>query len=107
MYAQLGVDNTGLVTLKGLVNKVGGEYVNSGVTVTMTLYDSAWNEVSGQAWPTTLAYVAGSDGTYQGKIQKAANRVRGQRYTVEVVVTDGTDTGTFSKEIRSPRRGDS
>lgn len=59
------INNDMVVMLLSLRNKATGKAVND-ATVTVTLTDASGVEVSGQSWPTSLAYVAGSKGDYQG-----------------------------------------
>lgn len=63
-------------------------YLNSG-TCTVTVFGEDGQEVAGQTWPTSMPYVAGSDGVYRGTIRKDAALVLGGRYEAVVAFDAG------------------
>lgn len=82
----LYVDTDHALSVSGLQGS-GGDYVNN-ATVQATVYESdGTTEVSGQSWPVTLDYQAGTDGNYSGVIDNAANLVDGAYYQVVVTAT--------------------
>lgn len=81
-------DNT--LTLNGLYDPVGEAYLNA-ATVTCTLKHPDGTEVAGQSWPTTMAYVSGSDGAYQCNLADTLDVDDGDAVKV-VVNADGGGT---------------
>lgn len=84
----IGSDN--LVRLDALNNASTGAYVNN-ATVTFTLRDSGGNVV-GSLQNVPMAYVAGSNGRYEGTIPNSVSSsltVNGQ-YTIEITATSGS-----------------
>jgi hypothetical protein len=77
-----------LVRLDKLKNASTDAYINS-ATVTFTLKDSAGAAVQG---PTSMGYVAASNGRYEGVITNATSTGLSQTeaYTVEVTATSGS-----------------
>lgn len=87
--ATLYVGNDTVLEVKGLKNEVTGAFLNA-ATVTATLSDSASGaEVSGQSWPVTLAYVAGSDGDYRATLSYAMSLTANGRYTASITADAG------------------
>lgn len=81
--------NDMVVEVRGLENDVAGAWIND-ATVTCTLKDAGGDEVAGQGWPTTLAYVAESDGVYRGTLSYLAAISPGSRYTLVIDVLAGS-----------------
>jgi hypothetical protein len=78
--------------IKGLFNVADDAFVNN-ATVIVTVKDSAGNEVSGQVWPTTMDYVAASNGNYRAVIEDDAGFVAGDSYTAHITADDGGSIG--------------
>jgi hypothetical protein len=97
-------DNDHVLELAGLVDTVGGEFVNS-ATVTFTLYDSTDTEVTGQSWPATMSYVTASDGKYRATINNTLPLVVGSRYYASVDVDAGSGlVGTWKVKFKCQNR---
>ena len=86
----LYVSNDNLLTVDELYDVVGAAYLNA-ATVTVTLVDSSGSEVTGQSWPTTLAYVASSNGKYRAVLEDGLGLTAGQPYTAKVTADGGAD----------------
>lgn len=76
------INNDTLAKLTGLQNPVDSAFLNT-ATVSVTIKDLSGSEVDGVTWPITLAYVAASNGDYEGIIDKAVVLVEGNRYFLE------------------------
>lgn len=88
--------NDNLVEWQWLSQSSDGAYINDG-TVSFTLYSgytlandtgvrSAGSVVDG---PTTMTYVAGSNGKYQGKLPASVDLSLSVQYTIEINATAG------------------
>jgi len=86
MKIYIGNDN--LLTVDELKNAATGAYIND-ATVTATLTDADGTEVTGQTWPTTLAYIAASNGTYRGSLSNGLSLDRSKEYRLEVAANGG------------------
>lgn len=64
------INNDNVIFVRGLRNVMEpeGQYLND-ATVEVTLKNHMNQEVSGQSWPLTLAYITDSDGDYQGQLE--------------------------------------
>ena len=80
--------NDNILELEGLKNDATGAFIN-GATVTVTLVDSDDTNVVGQTWPTTLLYVAASDGIYRATLQDVLTLVPDAKYTAKVTADGG------------------
>lgn len=87
-------DNDNLIVLDSLYDQGAGAYIND-ATVTITLTDSADEEVSGQSWPLTLSYVSDSNGKYQGVVDADAALTAGARYLADITAERGTLKGRW------------
>jgi hypothetical protein len=83
-------NNDHVLELNGLKNATLDTYVNN-ANVTVTLVDEDNVEVSGQTWPTTMSYVAASDGIYRCTLEEELVLVPGAFYTAIVDVDAGFD----------------
>lgn len=83
----LSINSDNLITLVGLTNGADSTFINS-ATVSATLKDSFGVNVTGQAWPLTLDYVASSNGNYQGTLQDVL-ALSASNYTALVVADSG------------------
>ena len=86
----IGNDNT--INLRGVRdgNSVALNYINN-ATVVATLYDRDGNEVPGQTWPTSLGYIAASNGDYQGNLDDSLRIGERSGYTLEIEIDAGGD----------------
>lgn len=82
------VENDNVVELCGLRNPITGAFLNA-ATVDITITDSAGVEVTGETWPLTISYVAGSDGIYRATLDKVLGFIAGQRYTAVINAVEG------------------
>ena len=67
-----------------------GTYQND-ATVTVTLYDSAGVEVTGESWPLSMAYVSASDGDYKATLADTLGVTENKKY--RAVVTAVASSG--------------
>ena len=81
----IGSDN--LVEVDELTNESTDAYVNN-ATIIMTLKDSSLDAVP-NAEDLSLAYVAGSNGKYQGTIPSTVSLTAGSRYYLDISATGG------------------
>ncbi len=80
--------NDNILELDGLKNDATSAFIND-ATVTVTLVDSDDVNVTGQTWPTTMLYVAASDGIYRATLQDVITLVPDARYTAKVTANGG------------------
>lgn len=66
-------------------------------TVVVTLLDASGEEVSGQAWPATMAHTAG--GTYQAILEYDIAIIARKKYTAHIVATM---SGNVVADIMAP-----
>lgn len=85
----LFIENDNTVTVTGLKNTASSSFVND-ATVTFTLKDTSGTVVSGQTFPSTLSYVAGSDGDYLVTLQQSLDLDEGDAYVGTVTAVSGT-----------------
>jgi len=87
MSLAIYVNSDTLIELSALKRSATDTYVND-ATVTMTLKD-----VNGVALVTgtSMAYVAGSNGKYQGTLQNTLTLTAGYKYFLEITATRGTE----------------
>lgn len=99
MNHQIFRKNDNLIEWQWLSQATDGTYVNDG-TVSFTLYsgyslDSTTGALTTpagavnliEAGPTTMSYVAGSDGKYQGKLPASVDLNLALQYTLEINAT--------------------
>jgi len=84
------IDNTNVLEVRGLAELVTGDFIND-ATVTMTLKDANGEELAGQDWPWSMAYLADSDGTYRGIIKDTVEMQDGVEYFAHIDATGGPD----------------
>jgi hypothetical protein len=98
MASIIYVANTNVLELSGLKSAIEDAFIND-ATVTVTLKDSEGNAVTGQTWPTTMAYVAASDGVYRAIMKDGLSIVAADddsaegvgEYTAFIEANAGTD----------------
>lgn len=88
------VGNDNILELDALKNEAAGTFLNS-ATVTVTVVDSSGTNVAGQSWPTTLDYVADSDGKYRATLEDVAVFVHGSLYTAKITADGGSGLKGF------------
>ena len=76
-----------VIQVDELTNELTGNYMNS-ATCTFTLYDEDNVAVSG-ATTVAMAYVAASNGKYQGVLESTVALTVGEVYTVVVSIAQG------------------
>lgn len=92
------VENTNVVELIGLKDAVADAFINN-ATVTVTLYDSTGVAVTvasggpAQSWPTTMDYVAASDGIYRAYLSSGLELVAGNQYFAHIDADSGGAQG--------------
>ena len=96
----IGNDQTLDVT--GVQNKVSGTYINNAV-VTARVKHLNGDDVTGQAWPVTLAYVTSSDGNYRGVLEDGLELIAGKRYSIEIRIDAGSDVIGFFRRLAIAR----
>ncbi len=89
------INNDTLFKLSGLKDgAAGGSFLNAG-TVSVTIYDDQGVQVPGISWPVTMAFVASSNGDYEGAVDKAIQLVAGQQYVARITAVEGTINGEW------------
>ena len=80
----------------GLKNELNGEYIPDAAVTAVVKFKSGV-AVTGQSWPLNLTYVEGSNGVYNGILDKALEVVPGDKLDVEVTVLAPGDLDAFFK----------
>lgn len=93
----LYVGNDHILLLEGLKDTLTDTFIND-ATVTATLRKAIGSTVSGQSWPTTMDYVASSDGNYQAILDDSLDIHSGLTYVLEISVDAGSDSKAFFRE---------
>ena len=88
MSAVFNILSDNVVILSGLKDEVSGAFMNTAV-VEVTVVDRGGTPVSGQAWPTSMPYVASSDGVYRGTLSDALDLTKFESYTAQVTADAG------------------
>lgn len=88
--------NDTLLELTGLKDEAADTFVND-ATVTARVKTQGGVDVAGQSWPLTLAYLAESDGIYQGVLEAALDVDINDRLNVEVTVAAPGSLEAFFK----------
>lgn len=97
MSLTLYIGNDCEIELYGLAD-ARGSYQND-ATVEVTLKTLSGVNVSGQSWPLTLAYVAGSDGVYRGVLQDTIDVSVNDALRAHVDVSAGGLTAHWEKQV--------
>lgn len=104
MPEALYMQNDNLLQITGLQDAATGSYIND-ATVTVTLKDSADVEVTGQSWPTTLGYVASSNGDYQATLSDQLALIDKADYVAEITADGGSGLkGFWTLRVRARER---
>lgn len=105
MALEVFIDNDNVVRLTGLRNVMDPEdtYLNA-ATVEMTLKNHMNQNVAGQTWPSTMAYVTDSDGDYIGQLEDGIALGVGP-HKLAVHVDAGSDKiANFTVVVKAVRR---
>jgi hypothetical protein len=101
---EIYLNNDNLLSVAGLKNASSGSFMND-ATVTATLKDSASAVVTGQTFPLTLAYMAGTDGNYQATLQDTLNITENTIYTAEITATSSSGlVAKWNMELKATKR---
>lgn len=84
------VGNTNDLELTGLKSESEDIFLNN-VTITVTVNDAAGSPVTGENWPITMTYIAGSDGNYVVGLSYELAIIAGAKYTA-IIDADASDT---------------
>lgn len=84
------VANTNVLEIIGLKSAVEDTFIND-ATVEVTVKDADGAEVSGQTWPTAMAYVATSDGDYRAILEHDLALTDKAKYTAEISIDAGAE----------------
>ena len=92
MIGSLIIGSDNLAQIASLKNAVADTFVND-ATCTVTLYNNAGTEVSGETWPLSMGYVAASDGIYRAIITDTvtSNLSPNKRYRLVYSADGGAD----------------
>jgi len=82
--------NDNLLKLLSLKKASDGSYINSGASVQVTLKNSAGSDVSGQTWPTSMTYVAASNGDYTAVLEDELVLTEEETYDAIITVDAGS-----------------
>lgn len=85
MSSVLYVGNTSLIAINGL--NTDGTYENDATVELTTIVDPDGAQITGETFPVSMAYVAASDGNYEGELSNAAVIAQGTSYTLTIVAT--------------------
>ena len=104
MASAVYISNDNLLEIANLRVASTGAFANS-ATVTVTVKDAAGSEVSGQTWPTTMDYVASSNGIYRAVLQDTMSLTESAKYTAEITATSsGSIKGFWSLPLTALKR---
>lgn len=84
------VANTNELLLTGLKSELDDTFINN-ASVTATVLDKDGDEVGGETWPITMAYVAASNGNYRGTLKYTLPLAPRQSYTA-IIDANGDTT---------------
>ncbi len=80
------IANSNVIEVTGLKNEVAATFIND-ADVTVTVKTKAGVSVTGQSWPTTMDYVAASNGNYRATLSENIDFVKG--HYVAFIDADG------------------
>lgn len=87
-----------LLEVVGAKNAATGAHINS-ATVTAILVDAnSGAQIAGQAWPMTLAYVAGSNGDYRGTVNDDIVVTKGQQVIARITFNGGAGLQRYTEK---------
>ena len=99
MIGKITIGSDLLVTLTGLTDEDTGSLINN-ATVTVTVYNEAGVEVTGETWPVSLSYVAASDGIYTATLTSALVLSEQVRYLAKITAVKDLIDKTFNQYFR-------
>jgi|LWDU01.1.fsa_nt_gi hypothetical protein len=99
----LYIENDSTVSVTNLKNTTTSAFVNN-ATVTFTLKDTAGTTVTGQTFPATMTYVAGSDGDYLVTLQQSLSLVENTGYVGVVTAVSGTLDAKWTINFTAEKR---
>ena len=89
--------NDNLIEVLRLQDEGNDTYLNDAI-VTVTLKNSAGQNIAGETWPLALSYVAGSSGDYRGTLKSTLTLpTAGQSVVAEVSADGGSGKKGFWK----------
>lgn len=94
MSSLIYVANTNVIELHGLKNAISGEFINDAmVSVTICVSDGGvpGAEVAGQTWPTTMDYVAASNGLYRALLEADVELTAKSKYIAVINADAGVN----------------
>ena len=98
----LYIDNSNVIELRELKNSAT-DAADTGASVSVTVKDSAGDDVAGESWPVSLAHASG--GTYRGTLSSAIALTEGDVYTAVVSVAgSGGQTAKYNCRLRAEER---
>lgn len=90
-------NNSNLLTIYGVQNKITGAYIND-ATVAVTLKSKERANLGGETWPLAGSYVSGSNGNYQFVTTGSVVYPAGEQGFAVVTITKGSYTAEFEFE---------
>ncbi len=81
--------NDNLLELDALKDALTGSFLNA-ATVTVTVVDKDGTNVVGQTWPTSMGYVAASDGKYRAVLEDVMTLTVGEMYFAQITADAGS-----------------
>lgn len=82
------INTDNVIEIPSLANGLSGDPVN-GAVVELTLLDTDGAPIAGETWPITMAYVSGSNGTYQATAGYTMTLTHKQIIRAQVVADAG------------------
>jgi len=95
-------NNDMLIEVDGLRHSVTNEYINDAI-VTVTLFKDSV-EVTGETWPLSMAYVAGTRAVYRAIIIGSIDLVDGERVDIVVSALGDGLTAEFNCNVKVKKR---
>lgn len=96
--------NDNIVRLNSLYDNLTSSYVNDATVQLLRIVDSDGAALTGQNWPVSMAYVAGSDGNYAGAVSNGLSVSPKKKYKAVIDVTAGTTKAKFEPTLLCKRR---
>ena len=97
------LNNSLLIELDGLQNAADDSYVNT-ATVAASLKDANGDNLVGESWPVSLAYVGGSNGKYQGTVAAGLTVAKGDIIKLFVTATAAGLAGEWTEDLQVEAR---
>lgn len=103
MAKAIYLENENVIELDGLINSIGGSYINNAV-VEVTVEDTAGTDVAGVTWPISMAYVASSNGKYRATLPDTLALTPGAVYHAVITAVSGSVNGKWILELYATER---